>query len=198
MIFALERKNVIIQRSIMKKSAHLLLSLLLATIFFSAFCTLHAAAEDFADDPYIDDWGNNDKPDESQNPDDDPGYEDPYDPDEPDEPEYSEEPETEYIAPVTEYIEPDTEYVAPDTEEYHPETYYEEPQQEQLATEYIALIDSAEPTGFIAPAMDKSVSNKTYSTDYTAGIVSWICVGVGVVVVTAVLVSTKASGRKAM
>ena len=43
--------------------------------------------------------------------------------------------------------------------------------------------------------MDKSVSSKTYSTDYTAGIVSWICVGVGLIVVLVMLVSTKLSGR---
>ena len=193
MIFAIERKNAAIQRSIMKKSARLLLSLLLAAVFFSAFCTLHAAAEDFiGDEPYVDDWGDDDEPDIPQ---DDPWPTDyepaPVETYEPVAPEHPEEPETEYIAPVTEYVEPNTEDDQFDSD-------YEEPQQGQLATEYIALIDSAEPTGFIAPAMDKSVSNKTYSTDYTAGIVSWVCVGVGVVVVTAVLVSTKASGRKAM
>lgn len=178
----------------MKKSAHLLLSLLLATIFFSAFCTIHAAAEDFIDDPYVDnddDYGDTDEPQDDPWPTDyEPDPVETYDPYETVAPEYPEEPETEYVAPVTEDVEPDT-------EEYQPE-HDNEPVQEQLATEYIALIDSAEPTGFIAPAMDKSVSNKTYSTDYTAGIVSWICVGVGIVVVTAVLVSTKASGRKAM
>ena len=44
--------------------------------------------------------------------------------------------------------------------------------------------------------MDKSVSNKTYSTDNIAGIVSWICVGVGLVVMAVMLISTKASGRR--
>lgn len=44
--------------------------------------------------------------------------------------------------------------------------------------------------------IDKSISNKTYSTDYTAGIVSWICVGVGLIVMLVMLVSTKISGRK--
>ncbi len=44
--------------------------------------------------------------------------------------------------------------------------------------------------------IDKSISTKTYSTDYTAGIVSWICVGVGLIVILVMLVSTKISGRK--
>ena len=44
--------------------------------------------------------------------------------------------------------------------------------------------------------IDKSISKKTYSTDYTAGIVSWICVGVGLIVMLVMLVSTKISGRK--
>ena len=44
--------------------------------------------------------------------------------------------------------------------------------------------------------MDKSVSQKTYSTDYTAGVVSWICVGVGIVVILVMLVSTKIQGAR--
>ena len=48
-----------------------------------------------------------------------------------------------------------------------------------------------------AVKMDKSVSEKNYSTDYTAGIVSWICVGTGVVVIIVMLVSTKITGRRA-
>ena len=42
----------------------------------------------------------------------------------------------------------------------------------------------------------KTVSDKQYSTSYTAGIVSWICVAVGVIVVAAVLISTKVGGKK--
>ena len=45
--------------------------------------------------------------------------------------------------------------------------------------------------------MDKSVSEKSYSTDYTAGVVSWICVGVGVIVIIVMLVSTKITGSRA-
>ncbi len=44
--------------------------------------------------------------------------------------------------------------------------------------------------------MDKSVSDKTYSTDYTAGVVSWICVGVGVVVIIVMIASTKIHGAR--
>ncbi len=53
------------------------------------------------------------------------------------------------------------------------------------------------PTEFFEPpTLPKTVSKKTYSTNYTAGIVSWICVGVGLVVVLVVLISTKVSGRR--
>ena len=45
--------------------------------------------------------------------------------------------------------------------------------------------------------VDKSGSDKTYSTDYTAGVVSWICVGVGVVVILVMIISTKISGSRA-
>ena len=44
--------------------------------------------------------------------------------------------------------------------------------------------------------MNKSVSDKSYSTDYTAGVVSWICVGVGIVVIIVMLVSTKIQGAR--
>ena len=114
------------------------------------------------------------------------------------------EPQTEYVPPQTEYVEPETEYVAPETEYVAPETEApqietqapEQPATRSVQDEYIALIDDAqEPTNNIAPQMDKSVSNKSYSTDYTAGIVSWICVGVGVIVVIVMLVSTKITGK---
>ena len=114
-------------------------------------------------------------------------------------------PETEYVPPQTEYVEPETEYVPPETEYVAPETEAPQPETQapvQPATksaqdEYIALIDDAqEPTDNLAPQMDKSVSNKSYSTDYTAGIVSWICVGVGVIVVIVMLVSTKITGKR--
>lgn len=110
------------------------------------------------------------------------------------------EPVTEYIEPATEYVPPETEYVPAETEYVAPveETEGYDDSSSSYQDEYIALIgDAQEPTDNIAPKMDKSVSNKTYSTDYTAGIVSWICVGVGVVVVIVVLVSTKVSGARA-
>ena len=44
--------------------------------------------------------------------------------------------------------------------------------------------------------MDKSVSNKNYTTDYTAGIVSWICVGVGIIVIIVMLVSHQNQRQK--
>ncbi|MEE0958252.1 MAG: hypothetical protein UH734_09285 [Ruminococcus sp.] len=80
------------------------------------------------------------------------------------------EPETEYVAPVTEYVPPQTEYVN---------------NVETTPTEF-----------FEPPTLPKTISKKTYSTNYSAGIVSWVCVGIGVVVVIVVLVSTKLSGRR--
>lgn len=97
------------------------------------------------------------------------------------------EPETEYIEPTTEYVEPETEIVTEAPEET------EEPE-----TEYIGYIET-EPAAteyFEPPTEKKTVSEKTYSTNYTAGIVSWICVAVGAVVVIAAIISTKAGERK--
>lgn len=117
------------------------------------------------------------------------------------EPEYTEpvytEPLTEYIEPTTEYIEETTEPYVEETTEYietEPETQ-EQPQQ----TEYIANEEPQQvvTTEFVAPTVAKTVSDKKYETNYTAGIISWICVGVGILVVSAVLVSTKVSGGKA-
>ena len=105
------------------------------------------------------------------------------------------EPATEYVPAETEYTPDETEYVAPVEET---QDNNDENNSQSLQDEYIALIEDAqEATNFIAPQMDKSVSSKTYSTDYTAGIVSWICVGTGVVVIIVMLVSTKITGRRA-
>jgi len=77
-----------------------------------------------------------------------------------------------------------------------PEEYREE-ETESPREEYAQLLDEAEePTGLNSVKMDKSVSNKTYSTDNIAGIVSWICVAVGLVVMAVMLLSTKLSGRR--
>lgn len=117
------------------------------------------------------------------------------------EPEYT---EPVYTEPVTEYIEPTTEYTEPETTEPIVEetTEYVEPETEeqvQQQTEYIEYDEpqQIEETEFVAPTVAKTVSDKKYETNYTAGIISWICVGVGVLVVCIVLVSNKASGRKA-
>lgn len=95
---------------------------------------------------------------------------------------------TEYVPETEPYQEETTEYI-PKTEPYEPETeaptqaQYVEPQ--QSTTSYIQ-----------SPTVSKTVSKKQYSTNYTAGIISWACVGVGVIVAAAVLISTKISGRK--
>ena len=100
------------------------------------------------------------------------------------EPQYTEPIYTEPVyteAPTTEYVEPETE--APKQEE----TQYQNQYVETKAT------DSTE---FQAPTIAKTVSEKKYSTSYTAGIVSWICVGLGVVVIAVVMISTKVGARK--
>ena len=95
------------------------------------------------------------------------------------EPQYTEPIYTEPVyteAPTTEYVEPETE-----------ETQYQNQYVETQAT------DSTE---FQAPTIAKTVSEKKYSTSYTAGIVSWICVGLGVVAIAVVMISTKVGARK--
>ena len=111
------------------------------------------------------------------------------------EPEYTESPyveeTTEYVPETEPYQEETTEYSPDETEPYEPETeaptqaQYVEPQ--QSTTSYIQT-----------PTVSKTVSKKQYSTNYTAGIISWACVGVGIIVAAAVLISTKVSGRKAV
>ena len=99
-------------------------------------------------------------------------------------PQYTEPIYTEPVyteAPTTEYVEPETE--APKQEE----TQYQNQYVETKAT------DSTE---FQAPTIAKTVSEKKYSTSYTAGIVSWICVGLGVVAIAVVMISTKVGARK--
>ena len=119
------------------------------------------------------------------------------------EPEYTEpvytEPVTEYVEPTTGYIEPETtEPVVEETTEYI-ETEPETEEQTQRQTEYIANNEPQQiaTTEFVAPTVAKTVSDKKYETNYTAGIVSWICVGVGILAVFIVLVSNKVSGGKA-
>jgi hypothetical protein len=117
------------------------------------------------------------------------------------EPEYV---EPVYTEPITEYVEPTTEYVELETTEPIVEeiTEYVEPETEEQVQQQTEYIEYDEPqhideTEFVAPTVAKTVSNKKYETNYTAGIISWICVGVGVLVVFIVLVSNKASGGKA-
>ena len=98
---------------------------------------------------------------------------------------------TEYVPETEPLPQETTEYVPTETEPYEPETeaptqaQYVEPQ--QSTTSYIQT-----------PTVSKTVSKKQYSTNYTAGVISWACVGVGIIVAAAVLISTKVSGRKAV
>ena len=98
---------------------------------------------------------------------------------------------TEYVPETEPLPQETTEYVPTETEPYEPETeaptqaQYVEPQ--QSTTSYIQT-----------PTVAKTVSKKQYSTNYSAGVISWACVGVGIIVAAAVLISTKVSGRKAL
>lgn len=157
---------------------------LLTAIFIAVFCTVtvFAVDEDMSSDSItlIDD-------EHAQAPSD---YAEPVTEPEP----IYEEPE--YTEPATE---PPTEYVPTEA------TDYAEPQTEQITTEAVQNITdynaqnattSVAKTEFVAPTVAKTVSSKSYTTNYTAGIVSWICVGVGIIVVAAVLISNKVSGNK--
>lgn len=114
-----------------------------------------------------------------------------------------EEPETTpYEEPTDEpYQEDETEAAAPvDTPQDNDSTsggsdtsYYQSAQDPYLDNN----VSAKAAKSINSVKVDKSVSDKTYSTDYTAGVVSWICVGVGVVVVLVMIISTKISGSRA-
>ena len=52
-------------------------------------------------------------------------------------------------------------------------------------------------TEFVPPTIPKTISEKSYTTNVAAGVVSWVCVIVGIVVIFAVIVSTKLSDYRA-
>ena len=56
--------------------------------------------------------------------------------------------------------------------------------------------DHPDTTEFVPPTIPKTVSEKSYSTNYAFGIISWICVLVGVIVIISVAASTKASAYR--
>lgn len=106
------------------------------------------------------------------------------------EPQPEPQPQTEEPQPVTEEPQPE-----PETEYVEKETEYEEPEQNY----YVNNEDNYTPnaTQYIAPhTVPKTVSKKTYSTNYAFGAASWICAAVGIIVILAVAISTKAGGRK--
>ena len=107
------------------------------------------------------------------------------------EPQYTEPGYTE--APTTEYVEPETE--EPTTEYVQPETEAPKQEETQYQNQYVET-QATDSTEFQAPTIAKTVSEKKYSTSYTAGIVSWICVGLGIVAIAVVMISTKVGARK--
>lgn len=111
------------------------------------------------------------------------------------------QPETEAPQPETEAPQPETEAPQPETEAPQPETEAPQPETErqQETQNQIENIDNGN-TGttefFVPPTVPKTVSKKTYSTNYAFGIASWVCAAVGIIVILAVAISTKAAGRR--
>lgn len=108
------------------------------------------------------------------------------------EPQPEPQPQTEEPHPEPQTEEPQPE---PETEHVEKETEYEEPEQNYYVNNEDNYIPNA--TQYIAPhTVPKTVSKKTYSTNYAFGAASWICAAVGIIVILAVAISTKAGGRK--
>ena len=110
--------------------------------------------------------------------------------------------QSEQVDPVTEAPQPETEAPQPETEAPQPEPETEAPQPETQYDDSNNYINDVEDSNtgttkfFVPPTVPKTVSQKTYSTNYAFGAASWICTGVGVIVILAIAISTKASGRK--
>ena len=114
------------------------------------------------------------------------------------EPEYT---ETQYTEPETypetePYTEPPTEYYTEEvTEEYTEPVYTEEPTEPyyEETTEYDFNNNVVNETVSPTQLSTSKVSTKRYETNDAAGIVYWVCVIVGIIVLIFVLLSTKIS-----
>lgn len=113
------------------------------------------------------------------------------------------QPETEEPQPQTEEPQPVTDAPQPETDAPQPETEApkteEQPETEKQTQEIINNNDdnNKKPTEFfVPPTVPKTVSQKKYSTNYAFGVASWICAGVGVIVILAVAISTKAGSKR--
>lgn len=113
------------------------------------------------------------------------------------EPEYTEEyTEIETIPETEFYTEPPTEYYTEAvTEEYTYEPVTEEPTEPyyEETTEYDFNNNVVNETVSPTQLSTSKVSTKRYETNYAAGVVSWCCVIVGIIVIIFVLLSTKIS-----
>lgn len=113
-------------------------------------------------------------------------------------PEYTEpytEPET-YPETEPEYTEQPTEYYTEEvTEEYTEPVYTEEPTEPyyEETTEYDFNNNVVNETVSPTQLSTSKVSTKRYETNDAAGIVYWVCVIVGIIVLIFVLLSTKIS-----
>ena len=178
-----------------KKTFRIILPILFTEILFTSAFALHVGAEEDADidigelisDIIEDATGNDSDPEPSQEPDPEPSQEpdpEPYTDPEPvatdsPEPVATDPPETE--APETEYI------GGGDNNDGN--NSWQDSYQKMAGN-----INPEDIEGIGDEMKNKSVSEKSYSSDNTAGIVSWICVAVGVLVIFVMLVSTKVSG----
>ena len=112
----------------------------------------------------------------------------------------TEEPYPIETEPVTdEYIETTEYYYEETTEEPQPVT--EEPvieeTEEPQVTEYVPYEeDILETTISPTQRSTSTVSTKRYETNFIAGVVSWACVIIGILVLLIFIASTKLSGRK--
>lgn len=121
--------------------------------------------------------------------------------------------------PATEYVEQETtEYVPEETQiqtqapteapvqtqapqvetepPYQPETQAQEATNAPTAAANYVDTTPETTSQVQIPTIAKTVSTKTYSTNNIAGMVSWVCVIIGVLVVIIVLISTKVGGHK--
>ena len=95
---------------------------------------------------------------------------------------------------VTEPIQTEPPQTAPETRQETTIPQQETQPETQGGAGYID--NTPVPTEFVPPTIPKTVSEKSYTTNYAFGTISWICVIVGLIVIISVAVSTKVSGMR--
>lgn len=100
------------------------------------------------------------------------------------------EPAPEETEPTTEEV---TDTVPDETEPVTEEVQATETSEEENNYWYGGVEETSVNPTQLSTSM---VSMKPYETNYAAGVVSWVCVIIGVIVIVTVLISTKHSGKK--